>query len=111
MEFTLLSNLRRHDVNTAVRVHVVRKWNFQGLSDNGPVQHVDMVLADEEVCFFLCSTTTTHKLNPYKATVLVPLCYIFCIPFMLYRIISSMTYVGSRFCIHLIYNEYTILYT
>jgi hypothetical protein len=105
MEFTPMSNLRRHDVNT------VRKWDFQGLSDNGAVKRVDMVLEDEEVCFFLCSTTPTHKLNPYKATLLVPLCYILCIPFILYRTISSMTRVGSRFFIHLIYNENTILYT
>jgi hypothetical protein len=60
---------------------------------------------------FPCSTTPTHKLNLYKATMLVPLCYIFRIPFILYIIISSMTCVGSRFCIHLIYNEYTMLYT
>jgi hypothetical protein len=97
-------------VNTAVWVHVVRKWDFQGLSNNRPVQHADMVLVDEEVCF-PCSTTPTHKLNLYKATMLVPLCYIFRIPFILYIIISSMTCVGSRFCIHLIYNEYTMLYT
>jgi hypothetical protein len=85
MEFTPLSNLRCHDVNTAVWVCVVRKWDLRGLSDNGPVQHVDMVLADEQECFLLCSTTPTHKLKPLKATVLVPLWYIFCIPFMLYK--------------------------
>jgi hypothetical protein len=33
-----------------VRVCVVRKWNFRGMADSGPIQHVDMVLADEKVC-------------------------------------------------------------
>jgi hypothetical protein len=52
VEFTPLLNLRCHDVNTVVRVRVVRKWDFRGLSDNGPIQHVYMALVDEEVCFF-----------------------------------------------------------
>jgi hypothetical protein len=52
MEFASLSNLKRNDVNSAVRVRVVRKWEFRGLSNNGPVQHVDMVLTDDEVWFF-----------------------------------------------------------
>jgi hypothetical protein len=47
MEFTLLSDLKRHDVNVVVRVSVIRKWDFCGISDNGLIQHVDMVLADE----------------------------------------------------------------
>jgi hypothetical protein len=50
MEFTPLSDLRRHDVNTVVRICVIRKWDFHGISGNGPIQHVDLVLADEKVC-------------------------------------------------------------
>jgi hypothetical protein len=50
MEFTPLSDLRRHDVNTTVHVCVIRKWDFHGISDNWPIQHVDLVLADENVC-------------------------------------------------------------
>jgi hypothetical protein len=53
MEFTPLSDPKRHDVNALVRVCVMRKWDFRGLANNGPIQHVDMVLADEKVCF-LC---------------------------------------------------------
>jgi hypothetical protein len=49
MEFTLLSDLKRQDVNTVVRVCIMRKWDFRGISDNGLIQHVDMVLADEKV--------------------------------------------------------------
>jgi hypothetical protein len=49
MEFTLLSDLKRHDINAVVQVCVMRKWNFHGISYNGPIQHVDMVLADEKV--------------------------------------------------------------
>jgi hypothetical protein len=90
MELTLLSNPRHHNVNAAVRFRVIRKWDFRGLSDNGLVQHVDMVLVDEKVCFFLCSTTPPHKLIPWKPTVLIPLCYIFSTPIMLYRIMSPI---------------------
>jgi hypothetical protein len=49
MEFTLLSELQRHDIHAVIRVSVIRKWDFRGISDIGPVQHVDMVLADEQV--------------------------------------------------------------
>jgi hypothetical protein len=49
MEFALLSDLKRHDVNVVVRVCIMRKWDFLGISDNGPIQHVDMVLSDEKV--------------------------------------------------------------
>jgi hypothetical protein len=52
MEFTLLSDLKRHDINAVVQVCVMRKWNFHGISYNGPIQHVDMVLADEKVYQF-----------------------------------------------------------
>jgi hypothetical protein len=59
MEFTPLSDIRCHDVNIVVWVCVIRKWDFCGISDNGPIQHVDMVLADEKVCS-LTHTTIMH---------------------------------------------------
>jgi hypothetical protein len=49
MEFTPLLELQRHDIHAVIRVLVIRKWDFQGISDTSPVQHVDMVLADEQV--------------------------------------------------------------
>jgi hypothetical protein len=58
MEFTLFSDLKRHDINAVVRVSVIRKWDFRGISDNGLIQHVDMVLADEKVQQFC----TSHSL-------------------------------------------------
>jgi hypothetical protein len=30
-------------------VRVVRKWEFRGLNDDGPLQHIDLVLADNQV--------------------------------------------------------------
>jgi hypothetical protein len=56
MEFTPLLDLRRHDVNIVVRVCAIQKWDFRGLSDNGPIQHVDMVFANEKVQFFMTDT-------------------------------------------------------
>jgi hypothetical protein len=50
MEFTPLSELKRHDINVVVRVCVVTKWDFRGMADSGPIQHMDMVLADKKVC-------------------------------------------------------------
>jgi hypothetical protein len=49
MEFTPHSELQHHDIHAVIRVSIIRKWNFRGISDTGPVQHVDMVLADEQV--------------------------------------------------------------
>jgi hypothetical protein len=53
MEFTPLSELQRHNVHAAIRVAVLKKWDYRGVSDNGPIQHVDMVFADEQVRFLL----------------------------------------------------------
>jgi hypothetical protein len=46
-QFTRLSELQRHDIHAAIRIIVVRKWDFRGMTDNGPVPHDGMVLADE----------------------------------------------------------------
>jgi hypothetical protein len=61
MEFTPLLDLRHHDVNAAMHICVIRKWDFRGISDNGPAQHVDMVLADVNVCFLMAMNySNTH---------------------------------------------------
>jgi hypothetical protein len=39
MDFTPLNELKKHDVNAVVQVCVMRKWDFRGLADNGPIQH------------------------------------------------------------------------
>jgi hypothetical protein len=49
MQFVLLSELQRYDIHAVIQVLIIRKWDFRGMIDNGPVQHVDMVLADEQV--------------------------------------------------------------
>jgi len=46
---TLLANLKPRDIQASVCVRVIRKWNFTGRNENGPILHVDLVLADKEV--------------------------------------------------------------
>jgi hypothetical protein len=69
MECTPLSELKRHDVNAVVHVSVVRMWDFRGLADGGPIQHVNMVLTDEKVCF-MCTPPLQHIVSSG--------CYILC---------------------------------
>jgi hypothetical protein len=65
----VLSNVLQHMIiirAVVVLVCVVRKWDFQGMLDNRSVQHVDMVLTDEEVWFsstllYLCMKTIYGK--------------------------------------------------
>ena len=30
-------------------VHVSRKWELRGIDDDGPLQHIDLILADDKV--------------------------------------------------------------
>jgi hypothetical protein len=45
--------LRTNNVHAAIRVAVIRKWDYRGVSGNDPIQHVDMVFVDEHVRFLL----------------------------------------------------------
>jgi hypothetical protein len=49
MEYTLLTDLEPHKKLAKNQVCVTRKWLFRGANDNAPLQHVDMVLSDQEV--------------------------------------------------------------
>jgi len=51
MAFTFLPALQPRDKHAIVRVHVSRKWEFRGGSDDGALQYIDMVLANEQVSF------------------------------------------------------------
>jgi hypothetical protein len=73
MEFTLLSDLKRHDVNAVVQVSVIRKLDFRGISDNGPIQHVDMVLADKKVQQFCTAHSLIDILGSVEIQPLLPL--------------------------------------
>jgi hypothetical protein len=52
MVFTSLQHLDPYDRNAVVQVQVLRKWEFRGGKDSGPLQHIDMVLVDHEVTNF-----------------------------------------------------------
>lgn len=46
--FSLLPALRPHDWHSTIYVRVCRKWEYRGGTDDGPIQHVDLVLVDEQ---------------------------------------------------------------
>ncbi|RLN25325.1 replication protein A 70 kDa DNA-binding subunit-like [Panicum miliaceum] len=48
MAYTLLPQLHPHEKISVICVYVARKWEYRGPTDDGPVQHVDLVLADEK---------------------------------------------------------------
>jgi hypothetical protein len=110
MEITLLSNLRRHDVNTPVRVRIVRNGTFEAYRTTEQFNMLDMVLANEEVSFFLYSTILAQTQSAQSDVA----CSI-----VLYNLHSIhalqnnffLTCVCTRFHMRLIYNEYTISYT
>lgn len=51
MAFSLLPVLRPGDWRATIRVRVSRKWEYRGGTDDGPIQHIDLVLVDEKVFF------------------------------------------------------------
>lgn len=48
MAFSLLPVLCTGDWRATIRVRVCRKWEYCGGTDDGPIQHVDLVLVDEK---------------------------------------------------------------
>jgi hypothetical protein len=52
MAFDLLPALRPRQWRSTVCVRVCRKWEYRGGTDDGPIQHIDLVLVDEKVRAF-----------------------------------------------------------
>lgn len=43
-----LSSLTPRDQLKTICVHVSRKWELRGINDDGPLQHIDLILADDK---------------------------------------------------------------
>ncbi|KAG2563927.1 hypothetical protein PVAP13_8KG343602 [Panicum virgatum] len=46
--YSPLSSLAPRDRLKTIFVRVMRKWEFRGLNDDGPLQHIDLILADSQ---------------------------------------------------------------
>jgi replication factor A1 len=49
MAFDLLPSLKVGNMRAVICVRVSRKWEYRGGTDDGPIQHVDLVLIDAKV--------------------------------------------------------------
>jgi hypothetical protein len=49
MLFTHVKELDPQNMNVVIRVCVIRKWEFQGATNDGPLRHINLILADEQV--------------------------------------------------------------
>ena len=49
MLFTPIAELDPKSTNAAIRVRIIRKWEFRGATNDGPLRHVNLILADEQV--------------------------------------------------------------
>ena len=63
MSFSQLSTLTPKDKLKTICVKVSRKWEFRGLNDDGPLQHVDLVLVDDQVAH-LCTSDYYFRTMP-----------------------------------------------
>lgn len=54
MAFDLLPTLRPRQWRVTICVRVCRKWEYRGGTDDGPIQHVDLVLVDAKVSIDHC---------------------------------------------------------
>lgn len=50
MATSLLSQIHDGEQKWTICVYVSRMWHFRGGTDEGPIQHTDLVLLDSEVC-------------------------------------------------------------
>ncbi|PVH32495.1 hypothetical protein PAHAL_9G413900 [Panicum hallii] len=48
MAFYFIPDLHPQNKFSEIRVSVVWKWEYRGQTDDGPIQHIDLVLADEK---------------------------------------------------------------
>ncbi|AQK81248.1 hypothetical protein ZEAMMB73_Zm00001d036525 [Zea mays] len=48
MLFTPIAELDPKSTNAAIRVCIIRKWEFRGATNDGPLRHVNLILADEQ---------------------------------------------------------------
>ncbi|AQL07860.1 hypothetical protein ZEAMMB73_Zm00001d047872 [Zea mays] len=48
MLFTPVAELHPQSTNVVIRVRVIRKWEFRGATNDGPLQYINLVLADEQ---------------------------------------------------------------
>jgi hypothetical protein len=62
MDFTLLSNIHTRNKHRVIQILISRKWEFCGPSGNNPLQHIDMVLFDEQVSINIHSTSAVFSL-------------------------------------------------
>jgi len=46
--YSPLSSLAPRDRLKTIFVRVMRKWEFRGLNDDGPLQHIDLILTDSQ---------------------------------------------------------------
>jgi hypothetical protein len=74
MEFTLLSNIHPRNRHIVIQVLISRKWEFRGSSGSNPLQHIDMVLVDDQV-----------SINIHTASAII--LWIICVNFFLYSIV------------------------
>jgi len=49
MSYSPLVSLTPKDRLKTIFVRVIRKWEFRGINDDGPLQHIDLILADTQV--------------------------------------------------------------
>ncbi|PWZ12137.1 hypothetical protein Zm00014a_042025 [Zea mays] len=63
MDYTLLPDLTTYKKHAIIQVHVSRKWSFHGATENGPLQHIDMVLSD---CKLHLPTQPEHALQTFQ---------------------------------------------